>query len=125
MDSDPEIGFGVILCVARRFVGLGDNSMAKEYMVWIDIEEHDTETDGYAIMDAPGASCAMFDNYDDAYALAERLTELAKAGVTVNCHEELLAALEECVERLASHDDQSVPELLVAHAAIAKAKGDA
>lgn len=36
---------------------------------------------------------------------------------------DLLAALEECLQRLDSHDDQSVPECLVALAAIKKATG--
>lgn len=36
---------------------------------------------------------------------------------------DLLAALEACLQRLDSHDDQSVPECLVALAAIKKATG--
>lgn len=36
---------------------------------------------------------------------------------------DLLAALEACLHRLDSHDDQSVPECLVALAAIKKATG--
>lgn len=53
------------------------------------------------------------------------LDDIATAETLMLASPDLLAALQECVERLASHDDQSVPELLVAHAAIAKAKGDA
>lgn len=37
----------------------------------------------------------------------------------VNSHEALVEALKACYVRLASHDDQSVPELLLARAALA------
>jgi hypothetical protein len=43
----------------------------------------------------------------------------------VNAHDELVAALRECYERLASHDEQSAPELLLCEAAFNKLKGGA
>lgn len=41
-----------------------------------------------------------------------------------NAHDDLVAALEACIARLEDHDPQSVPESLLAHAALAKAKGN-
>ena len=45
----------------------------------------------------------------------------ARVLLAVNNHDQLLEALKACYERLASHDDQSVPEMLLAEAAIARA----
>jgi hypothetical protein len=47
--------------------------MAKTYKVWVEIEEYDDVEEEGCTLDAPGASVAEFDDYDDAYAFAERL----------------------------------------------------
>jgi hypothetical protein len=41
----------------------------------------------------------------------------------VNVHDELVTALRACYERLAHHDNQSVPELLLCEAVFAKIGG--
>lgn len=46
----------------------------KRYRVWIEIEEHDDETDEYQTCDAPGASLAEYNTLEEAYAHAEKLT---------------------------------------------------
>lgn len=50
--------------------------MAKQYKVWIEIEEYDTETERGTTLDAPGADVATFDTYDYAYSFASTLQGL-------------------------------------------------
>lgn len=47
--------------------------MAKEYKVWIEIEEYDDETDHYDDLDAPFGPTATFATDEEALAFAERL----------------------------------------------------
>lgn len=48
------------------------------FKVWLEIERYDEKTGDSQDMDAPGASLAMFDTYDDAWEYAERVTRLAE-----------------------------------------------
>lgn len=52
--------------------------MSKSYKVWIEIEEYDEKTGHGETLDAPGASLAVFDTNEKAWAYAEKLTELAE-----------------------------------------------
>jgi hypothetical protein len=59
------------------------SSMAKRrnvtFKVWLEIERYDEGTDRSETMDAPGASLAAFETYDEAWDYAERATQLAEA----------------------------------------------
>jgi hypothetical protein len=47
--------------------------MAKQYKVWIEIEQCDEEQDEYITLDAPDAAVATFDSYAEAWDFAEKL----------------------------------------------------
>jgi len=49
--------------------------MSKEYKVWIEIEEYDSETLEHTNLDAPGAAVAVFDTYERAWKFCELLQE--------------------------------------------------
>jgi S-formylglutathione hydrolase FrmB len=46
---------------------------AKEYRVWIELEEYDPESDKYDNLDLPSSSVAMFTSEQDARNFADRL----------------------------------------------------
>jgi hypothetical protein len=47
------------------------------FKVWIEIERYHEKTGKSEDMDAPGASLARFDTYEEAWEYAERVTRLA------------------------------------------------
>ena len=61
--------------------------------------------------------------YDLASVLCDETGNATANARLIAAAPDLLAALEACLQRLDSHDDQSVPECLVALAAIKKATG--
>jgi hypothetical protein len=48
------------------------------YKVWLEIEEYNEKTGRGTEMDAPGASLAAFDTYEEAWDYAERVSRVAK-----------------------------------------------
>jgi hypothetical protein len=48
------------------------------FKVWLEIERYNKKTDRSENMDAPGASLATFDTYEEAWDYAERVTRLAE-----------------------------------------------
>lgn len=63
-------------------IGGRRSSMTKRqsvtFKVWLEIERYDERTDHSQTMDAPGASLAAFDSYEEAWDYAERVTRLAE-----------------------------------------------
>lgn len=52
------------------------------FKVWLEIERYNEKTGASQDLDAPGASLATFDTYEEAWDYAERVTRLA-GGINV------------------------------------------
>jgi len=48
------------------------------FKVWLEIERYDERSGQGEDMDAPGSSLATFETYEQAWAYAERVTQLAE-----------------------------------------------